>query len=67
MLELINTNICGPFSIAYWNDQQYFTIFIDDYLRYGYLYFIHEKSQSQDVFEVFKFKLKINLAIKLRL
>ena len=44
VLELIHTDICGPFATLSWNGQQYFITFIDDYSRYGYLYLIHEKS-----------------------
>ena len=44
VLELVHTDICGPFPIASWNGQRYFITFIDDYCRYGYLYLIHEKS-----------------------
>ena len=46
VLELIHTDICGTFPIPSWNGQQYFISFIDDYSRYGYMYLIHEKSQS---------------------
>ena len=53
VLELIHMDICGPFPTP-WNGQQYFITFIDDYSRYGYLYLIHEKSQSLDVFKNFK-------------
>ncbi|RVW19330.1 Retrovirus-related Pol polyprotein from transposon TNT 1-94 [Vitis vinifera] len=48
VLELIHTDICGPYPTASWNGQQYFITFIDDYSRYGYLFLIHEKSQSLD-------------------
>ena len=44
VLELIHTNIWGPFPMATWNGQQYFITFIDDYSRYGYIFLIHEKS-----------------------
>ena len=44
VLELIYTDICGPFHTEFWNGQQYFITFIDDYSRYDYLYLIHEKS-----------------------
>ena len=44
VLELIHTDICGPFPTTSWNGQQYFITFIDDYSRYGYLYLIQEKS-----------------------
>ena len=50
VLELVHTDICGPFPTTSWNGQQYFITFIDDYSRYGYLYLIHEKSQSLDIF-----------------
>ena len=54
VLELIHTNICGSFPTVSWNGQQYFITFIDDFSRYGYLYLIHEKSQSLEVFKSFK-------------
>ena len=44
VLELMHTDICGPFPTTSWNGQQYFITFIDDYSRYDYLYLIHEKS-----------------------
>ena len=61
VLELIHTDICGPFPIASWNGQWYFITFIDDYSRYGYLYFIHEKSQALDVFKSFKAEVELQL------
>ena len=54
VLELIHTDICGPFPTPSWNGQQYFITFIDDYSCYGYLYLIHEKFQSLDVLKNFK-------------
>ena len=54
VLEVIHTDICGPFPTASWNGQQYFITFIDDYSRFGYLYLIHEKSQAMDVFKAYK-------------
>jgi len=54
VLELIHTDICGQFPTPSWNGQQYFISFIDDYSRYSYLFLIHEKSQSLDVFKSFK-------------
>ena len=44
VLQLIHTDICGPFPTVSWNGQQYFITFIDDFSHYGYLYLIHEKS-----------------------
>ena len=44
-----------------WNGQQYFITFIDDFTRYGYLYLIHEKSQSLEVFKSFKVEVENQL------
>ncbi|RDY10022.1 hypothetical protein CR513_05528, partial [Mucuna pruriens] len=41
-------------------------MFIDDYSRYGYLYLIHEKSQSQKVFKSFKAKVELQLGKKIK-
>jgi GAG-pre-integrase domain len=38
VLELIHTDICGPFPTATRNGHVYFISFIDDYSRYGYIY-----------------------------
>ncbi|RVW97032.1 Retrovirus-related Pol polyprotein from transposon TNT 1-94 [Vitis vinifera] len=66
VLELIHTDICGPFPTPSWNEQQYFITFIDDYSRYGYLYLIHEKSQSLDVFKNFKTEVENQLSKKIK-
>ena len=66
ILELIHTDICGPFLIPSWNGLQYFITFIDDYSRYGYLYLIHEKSQSLDVFKNFKDEVENQLSKKIK-
>ncbi|RVW91550.1 Retrovirus-related Pol polyprotein from transposon TNT 1-94 [Vitis vinifera] len=66
VLELIHTDICGPFPTLSWNGQQYFITFIDDYSRYGYFYLIHEKSQSLDVFKNFKVEVENQLSKKIK-
>ena len=61
VLQLIHTDICGPLLTVSWNGQQYFMTFIDDFSRYGYLYLIHEKSQSLEVFKSFKVEVENQL------
>ena len=61
VLELIHTDICGPFATLSWNGQQYFITFIDDYSHYDYLYLINEKSQSLDMFKNFKAEVENQL------
>ena len=46
LLKSIHTNICGPFDTSAINGEGYFITFIDDFLWYGYIYLLLEKSQS---------------------
>ncbi|RDX96475.1 hypothetical protein CR513_20861, partial [Mucuna pruriens] len=66
VLELIHTNICGLFPTTSWNGQQYFITFIDDYSRYNYLYLIHEKSQSINIFKSLKAEVELQLGNKIK-
>jgi len=53
-LNLVYADIYGPFPTANWNGHRYFITFTDHYSRYGYLYLIHEKSQSLDMVKIYK-------------
>jgi len=46
LLELIHTDICGPFDASSFGGEKYFITFIDDFSHYGYIYLLHEKSLS---------------------
>ena len=53
LLEIIHTDICGPFDVPTFGGEKYFITFIDDYSRYCYVFLLHEKSQSVDAVQVF--------------
>ena len=53
LLELIHTDICGPFDVPSFSGERYFITFIYDLSRYGYVYLLREKSQSVNILEVF--------------
>ena len=53
LLEIIHTDICGPFDIPSFNKEKNFITFIDDFSRYGFVYLLNEKSQSVEAFEEF--------------
>ena len=53
LLELIHTDICGPFDAPSWSGEKYFITFIDDYSRYGYTYILHDKAESVNVLRLF--------------
>ena len=46
VLELIHTDICGPFTSTSLGGYRYFITFTNDFSRYGHIKLIHEKSDS---------------------
>lgn len=51
ILELVHTDVCGPMQTKSLGGAYYFLIFIDDIIRYTWVYFTRNKS---DMFEFFK-------------
>ena len=66
LLEIIHTDICGPFSPATLGGYKYFISFIDDFSRYGYIYLIHEKSEALDIFKIYKAEVELKLERKIK-
>ncbi|KAJ0862094.1 putative RNA-directed DNA polymerase [Helianthus annuus] len=61
LLELIHTDISGPYQIAGITGHTSFITFIDDYSRYMYLYLIKEKSESLTTFKDYKAEVEKQL------
>ena len=53
-LEIIHTDVCGPFPVKSVDGYDSFITFTDDYSRYGYIYPIKERSEALDKFKIFK-------------
>jgi hypothetical protein len=53
LLEIVHTDICGPFDSPSFGREKYFITFIDGFSRYCYIYLLHEKSQTVDALEVY--------------
>ena len=53
-LEIIHTDICGPFPVRSVDGCDSFIIFTDDYSRFEYIYPIKERSEALDKFKKFK-------------
>ena len=53
ILEIIHTDICGPFPVTTVDGYDSFIMFTDDYSRYGYIYPIKERSEALDKFKIF--------------
>ena len=53
-LDLIHSDVCGPFSVHARGGYEYFITFTDDYSRYGYVYLMKKKYEALDKFKEFK-------------
>lgn len=50
-LELIHTDVCGPFTPASWDGQKIFVSFIDDFTHFTAVYALKSKSDVLDAFQ----------------
>jgi hypothetical protein len=53
-LELVHSEICGPMNIVLLSNNVYFILFIDDFSRMTWVYFLKTKSQAFSMFRNFK-------------
>ncbi|KAG9454135.1 hypothetical protein H6P81_007039 [Aristolochia fimbriata] len=53
-LELVHTNIAGPFEVTSLGGNRYYLTFIDDFSRYTWVYFLKEKSEALNKLKEFK-------------
>ncbi|GKV38975.1 hypothetical protein SLEP1_g46821 [Rubroshorea leprosula] len=53
-LELVHTDICGPMRTPSLSQNRYFILFIDDFTRITWVYFLGSKGQALPVFKNFK-------------
>jgi hypothetical protein len=67
VLEIIHTNICGPFPVKFVDNFDSFIIFTDDFSRYGYIYPIKERSEALDKFKIFKGEVENQVDIKINI
>ena len=54
ILERIHTNVCGPFSVALTAKHRYYVIFVDDFSRKCWIFFMQKKSKTYSKFYEFK-------------
>ena len=52
--ERIHTDVCGPFSVDSTAKHRYYVIFIDDYSRKCWIFFMQKKSETYSTFYEFK-------------
>jgi transposase InsO family protein len=54
ILELVYSDLCGPFPSKSLTGSRYILTFIDDFSRYSWVYFLSAKSETFSVFKSFK-------------
>ena len=67
LLEIIHTDICGPFDIPSFGKEKYLITFIDDFSRYSYIYLLHEKSLAMNVIDVYITEVERQLERKVKI
>ena len=58
ILEIIHTDICGPFPTPCLNGQRYFISFIDDHTRFMFLYLLNDKAEALNAFKTYKVEVE---------
>ena len=67
LLEIIHTDICGPFPNKTICGKSYFISFIDDFSRYAYVYLISEKSEALECFKTFHLEVEKQLEKQIKI
>jgi hypothetical protein len=67
VLEIIHTDICGPFPVKSVDGFDSFITFMDDFSRYGYINPIKERLKALDKFKIFKAEVENQHNIKIKL
>ncbi|KAJ9565695.1 hypothetical protein OSB04_001661 [Centaurea solstitialis] len=66
LLDIVHTDVCGPFRSATRHGERYFVTFTDDFSRYGYVYLIKHKSKTIEVFRTFQNEVENQLNRKIK-
>ena len=67
VLEIVHTDIRGPFPVRSVDGYDSFITFTDDYSRYGYIYPIKERSETLDKFKIFKAEVENQHNLKIKI
>ena len=54
ILGLIHSDVCGPMSTSARGGYNYFITFTDDLSRFGYVYLMRHKSESFEMFKLYR-------------
>jgi len=64
-LQLVHANLCGPIKPISSSNKRYILSFIDDFSRKTGVYFLHEKSETFSLFQIFKAMIEKEVGINI--
>ncbi|KAI3698995.1 hypothetical protein L2E82_42959 [Cichorium intybus] len=67
LLDIIHTDVCGPFRSTTKDGTRFYVMFTDDFSRYGYIYLIKHKSDTFEKFKEFKNEVENQLGRKIKM
>jgi len=67
LLELVHTDVCGPFRSATRHGERYFVTFTDDFSRYGYIYLMKHKSETFSMFKAYQNEVQNQLDKRIKI
>ena len=53
-MQVVHTDVCGPIKPSSLGKSNYFLLFIDDFSRKTWVYFLKQKSEAFGTFKKFK-------------
>ena len=66
ILDLIHSDVCGPFATETLNKSKYFLTFIDDFSKRVFVYFIKTKDEVLEKFKIFKALVENQTGLKIK-
>jgi hypothetical protein len=66
-LQLVHTDVCGPMHNEFLNGLKYFLLFVDDYSRFCWVYFLKSKVDVFAEFVRFKTTVELETGNKLKM
>ena len=64
-MDLVHTDICGPFPASK-SQYRYFITFIDDFSRYTHVYLLRHKSEALSVFKQYKISVELQTGFSIK-
>ncbi|GJY35427.1 retrovirus-related pol polyprotein from transposon TNT 1-94 [Tanacetum coccineum] len=64
-LELLHMDLCSPMRVDSINGKKYILVFVDDYSRFTWVYFLHSKDETPEIIKKFIAQVQLNYDAKI--